>query len=202
MSFTSSSKLKILIILVIALSCIVSCTGYKNPAKLNDQTPKYKSLVIYKTDNIKGYLGKPIIVDYSFIPVLRRVDYYARKYNVILQVTSSFRTPKQQSGLSGTVVKPASMSNHLAGHAIDMNIVYNGNWYDSRLMRKGNFHNLPYNVREFINSIRKDKYMRWGGDFSDEDPVHIDDHLNRNKTLWSQRYKVCQQAYLNYLKNK
>jgi hypothetical protein len=177
MSFTSNTKFKVSLFLTIILGSIVSCTGYKQPSNLNNQALKYKSLVIYKTDNIKGYLNKPIIVDYSFITVLRRVDYYTRKYNVTLQVTSSFRTPLQQSGLSGTVVRPASMSNHLAGHAIDMNITYKGKWYDSRLMRKGNLHNLPYSVREFINSIRKDKYMRWGGDFSNEDPVHIDDYL-------------------------
>ena len=195
-------KIKIFLFISILSLSIASCTGYTRPSNFDGQTPKYNNLVVYKTDNIKGYRGKPVIVDYSFIQVLRRVDYYARQYRVLLHVTSSFRTPKQQSGLTGTVVKPASMSNHLAGHAIDINISYGNNWYDSKSMRKKNLKNLPYNVREFINSIRRDKYMRWGGDFSKEDPVHIDDHLNKNKSEWSQRYRICQQAYINYLKTK
>ena len=93
------------------------------------------------------------------------------------------------------------MSNHLAGHAIDINIVYKDKWYHSKLMRRSNLNNLPYNVRAFINSLRKDKYIRWGGDFSKEDPVHIDDHLNKNKSAWYQRYNICQKAYINYTKN-
>jgi hypothetical protein len=192
-------------ILLPALTCIISSCAKTIPEEqqrpiqnVKPQASQEQSLVIYKSDNINGYQNKPIIVDNLFIPILRRVDYYARRYNVTLKITSSFRTSQQQAILAGAVVKPASMSNHLAGHAIDMNIVYKGKWYDSRLMQKRNLSNLPNNVKAFINAIRQDQYMRWGGDFSNEDPVHIDDHLNKNKSIWLQRYNICQAAYAKY----
>ncbi|MCF7791674.1 MAG: M15 family metallopeptidase [Victivallales bacterium] len=166
------------------------------------QSAENKSLVTYESEYIKGYEGKHVIIDYYFIPVIKRINRYAKKFNVELQVTSSFRTPEQQDGLSGTVVKPACMSNHLAGHAIDINIVYEGQWYNSTLMRKNNLRNLPYNVRAFINSLRRDKGIRWGGDFSIEDPVHYDDHLNKNKNQWLKRYYVCQNKYKDYIRKR
>lgn len=177
-------------LLIIALS---SCEQYKKPYYVPKEK-KEVNLVKYKSDNIIGYKNKPIIVDYSFVKTLKKINYYAKKYGVLLYVTSSFRTPNQK--LSKTVVKPATRSNHLAGHAIDMNIVYKGKWYDSTSMSRKNFSKLPYNVKLFLNSIRKDPDMRWGGDFTKEDPVHIDDNLNSNYSYWYARYKVCQEEYL------
>ena len=161
-----------------------------------------KALVVYKSDNIRGYENKPIIIDYYFAPIIKRINAYAEKYGLILYVTSSFRTPNSQKSLSGTVVKPASMSNHLAGHAIDINIVYNNKWYSSTSLYRQNLNRLPYNVRAFINSIRQDRYIRWGGDFTNQDPVHFDDNLNSNRDAWYNRYCVCQRSYQQYCRVK
>lgn len=147
-------------------------------------------LVSYKSANIVGYENKPVIVDSQFLPSMYRIDSYAKENGVIVYVTSSFRTPDQV--LTGTIVSPSKRSNHFSGHAIDMNVFYNGNLYDSNLLRKSNLKNLPYNVRNFINDIRQDKSLRWGGDFKDEDPVHIDDYLNNNPLAWEERVKACQ----------
>ena len=36
--------------------------------------------------------------------------------------------------------------------------------------------------------IRDDSELRWGGDFSPEDPVHIDDGLNvRDRDRWDKK---------------
>ena len=36
----------------------------------------------------------------------------------------------------------------------------------------------PSDVREFIQAVSSDPGIRWGGEFSQEDPVHLDDGLN------------------------
>jgi len=149
-----------------------------------------KALVIYKSDNIVGNENKTVLVDSLFLPAMYRIDSYAQINNVRIVVTSSFRTPDQK--LTMTIVPPAKMSNHLAGHAIDMNIEYNGVLYESGSLKKSNLNKLPPNVRNFINDIRKDKGLRWGGDFSNEDPVHIDDGLNENSLNWKERFDACQ----------
>ncbi|MCP4180564.1 MAG: M15 family metallopeptidase [bacterium] len=155
-------------------------------------------LVVYTSSNIKGYKNKQVIVDSHFVSTLSKVNKLAQKNNLTVIVTSSFRKANQK--LTGTVVKPAKYSNHLTGHAIDMNIVYKNIWYTSRNMKKSNFHNLPYNVRNFINGLRKDSNIRWGGDFNTEDPVHIDDNFNSNLVKWKVRYTLCQkQAYSRVL---
>jgi hypothetical protein len=43
-------------------------------------------------------------------------------------------------------------------------------------------------VRDFIEKARADDTLRWGGDFNPEDPVHLDDGLNRrDPALWDSK---------------
>ncbi len=149
-----------------------------------------KGLVEYKSPNIVGYENKPILIDYYFLNSMKRINNYAKENNLKLYVTSSFRKANQE--INGAIVPPARMSNHLAGHAIDMNIEYKGKWYDSKLMYKRNFQNLPANVQRFFYDLRKDKELRWGGDFNRQDPVHIDDYLNKNPKAWQKRFNIVQ----------
>ncbi len=83
----------------------------------------------------------------------------------------------------------------MAGHAIDMNLVYPGGWANSSYLRKSNEANWHPAVKGFIDAVREDAVLRWGGDFRAEDPVHIDDGLNiSNPTEWEARYKATQAA--------
>ena len=86
------------------------------------------------------------------------------------------------------------MSNHMAGHAIDMNVQSEGVLYNSSKLKKSNLANLPAPVKSFIEAIRDDTTLRWGGDFATEDPVHIDDHLNASTAGWMARYTATQAA--------
>jgi hypothetical protein len=80
---------------------------------------------------------------------------------------------------------PASRSNHLVGHAIDMNLQSASGFFNSSKLKKSQFANLPGETRKLIGLIRDDEVLRRGGDFSPEDPVHIDDKLNhRNRNRW------------------
>ncbi|WP_298426167.1 peptidoglycan-binding protein [uncultured Kordia sp.] len=150
--------------------------------------PSGKSpLVLFEASNFQG---KPCRADVEFIPALEKINGYAVQANVKIHVTSSFRTT---TNVKGAIVKPATYSNHLAGHGIDMNIVYgNNSWANSSVLTK--YPNVPQPVKYFLSLIIDDPELRWGGNFNTKDPVHIDDHLNKDRAVWRKRYEVMQKA--------
>jgi hypothetical protein len=83
------------------------------------------ALTTYSTTN---FTGEDITADTEFTDSLDTIDGYASTEGVKVHVTDSFRakgeTPK------GTVVEPATKSNHLAGHAINMNV-----WGDRQVLQ-------------------------------------------------------------------
>jgi hypothetical protein len=136
-----------------------------------------------KTYTNSQFIGKELRADVDFIPHLDRMNQYALDCQVKIHVTSSLREPGRK--VSGAIVKPASRSNHLVGHAIDMNLTSASGFFNSRKLKRSNLASLPAEIRKFIELVRADKVLRWGGDFNKEDPVHIDDRLNkRNQQRW------------------
>ncbi|WP_444995224.1 SH3 domain-containing protein [Aliikangiella sp. IMCC44359] len=132
------------------------------------------------------FIGKTIYADTDFFPCLDRLNSFAKQCNIQIYVTSSSREPDKT--VQGNIVKPASRSNHLIGHAIDMNIQANSGFFNSKMLKKSKLDTLPTEVRQFIQMIRDDKKLRWGGDFRSEDPVHIDDSFNlREPELWDKK---------------
>jgi len=118
----------------------------------------------------------------DFTEAMDTVVSAAEETDVIVFVTSALRRPNQS--VSGAVVEPATMSNHHVGHAIDFNLIYEGQWLNSgRLL---NWSGLPEAAQAFIERLRVNG-LRWGGDFSKKDPVHIDDDLNHRNP---EGYKV------------
>ncbi|MFC3123215.1 M15 family metallopeptidase [Agaribacter flavus] len=128
------------------------------------------------------FLGEKVTVDEDFTFELNRLGDFADSCELKIWVTSSLRLINQQ--VRGAIVTPASKSCHHIGHAIDMNLIHQGNFYNSKKLRKSNHANLPDAIVSFFNLIRQDEVLRWGGDFRDEDPVHIDDNFYRRKTLY------------------
>lgn len=136
------------------------------------------------------FRGKPCRADVLFVPMLEKINTYAETANVYILVTSSFRTT---TNVNGAIVKPATFSNHLAGHGIDMNVIYNdGSLANSKMLKK--YPNVPPPVKQFVKSIIDDPKLRWGGNFTATDPVHIDDGLNQDKAKWKKRYEIMQKA--------
>ncbi|WP_052752929.1 peptidoglycan-binding domain-containing protein [Kordia zhangzhouensis] len=160
---------------------------------------KWKELAAQNLPNKKSPLvlfqgsrfsGKPCRADELFVPALEKINGYAEQADVIIHVTSSFRTT---TNVQGAIVKPATFSNHLAGHGIDMNIRYgNGKWANSSVLAK--YPNVPEPVKYFLSLIIDDDELRWGGNFNTKDPVHIDDHLNKDRAAWKKRYQAMQEA--------
>lgn len=136
-----------------------------------------------------NFTGKTVAADIEFLDSLKTINQYAIDNDVNVHVTSSFRTSTK---VKGAIVTPAEKSNHLAGHAIDMNI-----WYDKKTLCNSTClgGTLPEGVKGFIKAIQDDSGLRWGGDFETPDVVHIDDGLNVNDPAeWKKRFKATQEA--------
>jgi len=128
-------------------------------------------------------IGEKCFVDADFVPHLTRICNYARVCEVEIYVTHSLREINKP--VEGAIVKPASKSTHLVGHGIDMNVMYEGKLYNSGALCLSALPDAPAAVQQFINLIDQDDVLRWGGDFNDEDPVHIDDDFYHQHTeLW------------------
>jgi hypothetical protein len=129
------------------------------------------------------FIGTELRADADFFPFLDRLNDFATDCDLEIFVTSSTREPGRK--VNGAIVKPASRSNHLVGHAIDMNLKSGGRLFNSQALKRSNLPNLPGAIRDFIQRVRTDGTLRWGGDFTAEDPVHIDDNLNgRESAIW------------------
>ena len=157
-------------------------------------TRHFTALVEYESSHVKGYRGQQVLIHNSFLPIIEQIDAYAIKENVKIIITQSFRPSGKV--LTDTIVPPARMSNHLAGHAVDFNVKLRWRTYDSKVLKKDHLAKLPSPVQRFIDSVRKDKTIRWGGDFENEDPIHLDDELNRkNRKLWKINFIECHDDY-------
>ena len=129
------------------------------------------------------FIGKEMRVDADFIPHLDRLNKYAQECEVNIYITSSTREPGRT--VSGNIVKPATHSNHLVGHAIDMNLQSRSGFFNSKKLKRSNFSKLPAEIKKMFALIKSDEVLRWGGEFRQEDPVHIDDNLyRRNADRW------------------
>jgi hypothetical protein len=136
----------------------------------------------------KHFSGKPINADSTFFPSLDQIDTCAGGAGVTIDVTNSYRPPG--TVLTGTIVKKAEESNHDAGHAIDMNVMYTD---DKKKQQRCDSSclagvDLPKPVKDFIDCVKK-AGLRWGQDYATKkDPVHIDDGLNlKNPKRWQDR---------------
>ena len=142
----------------------------------------------YASSSCLAVGGAQLKIHGSFRSSMNIICGVASRCNVKLHITSSFRKPG--SVVLGAIVPPATLSNHNVGHAIDMNVVYgkNRNLCNSNCLR---VKLQPPEVKCFINGV-KAQGLRWGGDFSTIDTVHIDDGYNMNTTNYRALYKNIQ----------
>ena len=125
----------------------------------------------------------------GFLSSMHTINSYAQQCRVRVYITSSYR---KTAHVKGAIVPPATRSNHMIGHAIDMNLIdrRTGKFCNSRCLPNSS---RPNGVSCFIGKIRSHPTLRWGGDFRRSDPVHIDDATNhRNRALWNQLYNSLQ----------
>lgn len=137
-----------------------------------------------------------VVVHSEFTDTLETIEGYAEEQDLTVVVTGSFREEGHEIDEGDQVVPPADTSNHLAGHAIDVNLrTADGGFYNGEDLHPDNLSEASGEVRSFIENVREDDDLRWGGDFDNADPVHIDDHLNADESAWEERYEEAQQAF-------
>lgn len=138
-----------------------------------------------------NFVGVRVISDKDFVPALKRINEFAKKSNVLVHIVSSYR---KDANVANAIVTPSKMSNHMVGHAIDMNVRYGDDykkWCKSPELAKST---LPEPVALFIKQIKDDKELRWGGDFRTKDTVHIDDYYNKNAENWKNKFQKIHQV--------
>lgn len=166
--------------------------GEEPKAEEKKEEAKTCALITYSGTN---FTGDTVKGDTEFKDSLDTIDKHAGDNKVKVHVTDSFR--ESGAKVKGAIVTPATRSNHLAGHAIDMNLKYGekDTLCNSTCLKDTAKH--PAGVKEFIKAIQDDSELRWGGDFSDVDPVHIDDNLNSDDEAWKTRHKAVQEAAID-----
>ena len=128
-------------------------------------------------------VGEKILAHRDFHGALRRLNGYAVQCDIKIDVLHSFR--QRDSWVDGLVLPPHKRSNHLVGHAIDMNLIVDGKRLNSRILNRVQWSELPSSAQKWIRLVRGDETLRWGGDFVGPDPVHIDDDLYRRQpSVW------------------
>ena len=141
---------------------------------------------------IYGYYHDVYIEQEFYTNNMPQIDQIANQNNVVVYVTQAYR--KDGVPPDGAIVPPSSTSNHLVGHAIDMNLDTPLGWCNGSCLNKAYFtdHNSNPYAYQFIKDIEATG-MRWGGVFYPTDPVHIDDGLNlRDMNEWNQLFDEIQ----------
>lgn len=113
----------------------------------------------------------------------------ANKAKVTLNINQTFRV--QGAHVGGAVVTPAKKSQHLIGHAVDLNIV-DGDTVNSSAMFNGGTETDA--ADKFVTGV-KSHGIRWGGDFSPADPVHFDDDLDPKSEDYKMTLFLAQHCY-------
>ena len=113
----------------------------------------------------------------------------ASEAGVVLHLNQTFR--REGVPPVGAVVPPATRSQHLVGHAVDLNIVDGSTVNTTALFRSGD---QTENANKFIAAV-KARGLRWGGDFSTADFVHFDDFLNPNGPDYDNTFFFAQRCF-------
>lgn len=124
---------------------------------------KHKALLINHSCN-------PVMVHEDFIPYLNLMFDKALLLGIKIYINDALRHVTDH--ISGAIVTPAKMSNHLVGFAIDCNLVVNGVWLNTPALVLNSSVSM-----ELINYLNHNG-MRWGNDFTPPDFVHFDFPLN------------------------
>src|SRR5271167_491250 len=108
---------------------------------------------------------------------------------VILHLNQTFR--REGVPPTGAIVPPATRSQHLVGHAVDLNIVDGSTVNTAAMFNSGD---QTENAEKFVAAV-KARGLRWGGDFSTADFVHFDDFLNPNGEDYDNNFFFAQRCF-------
>lgn len=133
--------------------------------------------------------GDEMLVHQDFVPWIEAMNGKAKEKKVALRVNQAFRV--QGLPVSGAVVPPASSSQHLIGHALDVNIVDGKTVNTSAMFIAGT---ATQAAKDFVKAA-KDLGLRWGGDFSPKDPPHFDKRVLHTSDDYLNSFYFAQRSY-------
>lgn len=120
---------------------------------------------------------------------LQTLDAATRTPDVDLRLNQTFRV--EGVAPRGAVVTPATRSQHLIGHAVDLNIVTGSTVVTSAMFIAGR---APKAATDFVAAAVA-QGLRWGGNFSDIDPPHFDDPVASTSEAYEMNFFFCQRSY-------
>ena len=164
----------------------------RDPGRRRRRRPRPTcALTTYSGSN---FTGEQVVADVQFVSALDAINKHAVDNDVNLLITDSFRPHGRP--VRGAIVPPASRSNHLAGHAIDMNVMYGPG-----KRRSATRSALLVATRRRPSRASSPRFATTapcgGGRLRQARPVHIDDHLNADDDAWKARYVETQKAHQN-----
>jgi hypothetical protein len=130
-----------------------------------------------------------VLVHEDFVDTMTLLDGEAKAAKVKLRINQTFRV--QNVPVKGAVVPPASKSQHLIGHAVDLNIVDGPTVNVSAMFKTGK---ETAAAKDFVKAVKK-KGIRWGGDFAPKDPPHFDDAVPAGSDAYSMAFYFAQNVY-------
>jgi hypothetical protein len=119
----------------------------------------------------------------------RTMNQEANEVGVVLHLNQTFR--REGVPPAGAVVPPASRSQHLIGHAVDLNIVDGSTVNTNDIFKAGD---QTERANKLISAV-KPRGLRWGGDFQTRDFVHFDDFVNPNSPDYDNNFFFAQKCF-------
>lgn len=141
----------------------------------------------FSTLNYPSAADDEVLVNGDFTG-LDTLNTLARTANLQLRLNQAFRV--QGVAPRGAVVPPAGRSQHLIGHAVDLNIVVGTTVVVSANYIGGT---APKEATDFA-AAAKAQGLRWGYDFAPRDPPHYDQRVS-DATEYDMKFFFCQRAY-------
>jgi hypothetical protein len=190
---TESGTIRLLNELISWTKSGYSCTGDLIRFRETNLMNTAFSPTFSKIDNVfvKASEG---VCSLAFYESIKTLDEIARQLKITIQINQVFR----QQGIppKGAVVTPATKSQHLIGHAIDLNLKYSGTTYISSHYKSGNY---PDEIQGFIDDA-VNKGLRWGGNFANMDAPHYDLKVDANTFDYEAKYYFNQKSInLNHM---
>lgn len=128
-----------------------------------------------------------LVLDRDFAADLRALDAAAQQRGLVVLVNQVFR--RQGDAVAGAIVKPATRSQHLIGHALDLNLQDGPVLNNSSLQIAGKWTPAAKDFAQHAQGLG----LRWGAKFSPTDPVHFDRKVDPGSALWEAKFLLNQE---------
>jgi hypothetical protein len=143
----------------------------------------------FTTLSYPGAKDDEVLANQGFVTGLDSLNSAAAGASVRLHLNQTYR--RQDVPPSGAVVPPATRSQHLIGQAVDLNIVDGATVVSSAMF----LNNTATSAAVALVQAARNTGLRWGGDFSQRDPVHFDRQVVSESEDYTMNFFFCQHCF-------